>query len=710
MFSDWILIGYAWVTTSIWQWLAVPWLIPAFKTKTATAGWAWGRLISWLTLSLIIWFGAHLGLPINSGVFIWLLILVAAFFSQKKWQLNKLEIVTWLKDRRQLIIWQEVLFLIGFFGLSFIRTFNPEILDLEKFMDAGLMIAYRKSPTLPLQDMWLAGKTFNYYTFGHFMGAFVSQFWSLDISLAYNLLLGLICGLVLMESFAIVVDLATGSANLLPTSKSESSAIGAGLIASLLVGIGGNGQALWYWLKNHSFKSYWYPDATRFIDRTIHEFPSYSFIVSDLHAHVWGIPIILLTLWIIWLWLREMMAINEKADWFSWIFDAAGKFSLGLGVLFGILIMTSTWDFAVYGLVIGLVSVGVLIYRIKDWKIILARLLVAAGMILITAILISSCWWLHFESISQGVKIAYEHSPLWQLAVLWLPHITLSAVGVFVAVLAWKKLLVEKNTSKLLKTSLITRQASLIWIVAISLAAWMLIIIPELIFVKDIYPNHPRANTMFKLTFQAFIMMGLVIGWLAGQLAQFKFQFKNSTNYFWLWFGRWLLAAFIIGVAVYPFFGYRDYYNGLKIRVGLDGTNWLKTQFPDDYAAINWLNNTVKGRPVIVEAVGESYTTFARVSTFTGLPTLLGWRVHEWLWRGGFDIPGKRTDEVKSIYEQPTSEATKTLLAQYLVKYIFIGTKEIEAYPNLDLVGLKTLGQVVFQSGATEIIEVYSIN
>jgi len=705
MFSDWIMIGYAWITTIIWQWLAFPWLFELVKSKSVTAGWAWGRLAAWLVISLIVWFGAHVGLPLNTGAVIWLLVIIGAFFSQKKWQANKQEISNWLKNNRQIIFWHEAVFLVGFFGLCLIRTYNPEILDLEKFMDAGLMIAYGRSPTLPIEDMWLAGKTFNYYTFGHFMGSVASQFWSIDIAIAYNLLLGLICGLVLMETFGLVVDLISASSDKV-TQKSNLPALSGGLVASLLVGIGGNGHLLWYWLKNQTFKSYWYPDATRFVERTIHEFPSYSFIVSDLHAHVWGIPIVLLTLWLIWLWLKQILVADAKSDWTNWLTDSISWLSAIIGTLLGVLIMTSTWDFAIYGLVIAIASLGAVIFRFKNLGFILLRLGLAGMTMLAAAAMASSCWWLHFESISQGVKLAYEHSPLWQLAVLWLPHIIMSLIAVGAALIKWRQLVELKVTQKTSRIAVVNQQATLLWVVAICLAAWTLLILPELIFVKDIYPNHPRANTMFKLTFQGFILMGLAIGWLAGQIGFVTPHLKSQLSYFWLWLGRWLLLAFVAVMAIYPYFGYRDYYNGLKVRVGLDGTNWLKTKSPDDYAGIVWLNNSVAGRPVILEAVGESYTTFARVATFTGLPTVLGWRVHEWLWRGGFEIPGKRTEEVKSIYLEPTSEAAKTLVAQYKIKYIFIGSKEVEAYPELDEVGLKKFGQVVFQSGQVKIIEV----
>ncbi|MEK9171567.1 MAG: hypothetical protein AAB823_02525, partial [Patescibacteria group bacterium] len=102
-------------------------------------------------------------------------------------------------------------------------------------------------------------------------------------------------------------------------------------------------------------------------------------------------------------------------------------------------------------------------------------------------------------------------------------------------------------------------------------------------------------------------------------------------------------------------------------------------------------------------AVGESYTDFARMSAFSGFPTVLGWRVHEWLWRGGFDTPAQRTEEVRKMYESPFDPESIKLLKQYKVRYIVIGDLERKSYKipeNID-----DLGKVVFQSGNSEIIE-----
>jgi uncharacterized membrane protein len=155
---------------------------------------------------------------------------------------------------------------------------------------------------------------------------------------------------------------------------------------------------------------------------------------------------------------------------------------------------------------------------------------------------------------------------------------------------------------------------------------------------------------------------------------------------------------------MYPFYSIKSYYGFQQYR-GLYGLSWLKSSYPDDYAAVSWMAQNIKNQPVVLEAVGESYTDHARVSAFTGLPTVLGWRVHEWLWRGSFDIPGQRSEEVRTMYEQPTSPLAQRLFGQYQVKYVFIGDLEQEAY-QLNEQDLKSLGKVVFESGPTTVVEI----
>jgi YYY domain-containing protein len=226
--------------------------------------------------------------------------------------------------------------------------------------------------------------------------------------------------------------------------------------------------------------------------------------------------------------------------------------------------------------------------------------------------------------------------------------------------------------------------------------SFTLILIPELVYVKDIYPAHYRANTMFKLVYQAFIMLAFVSSFAIVRIV------GVTKNYLFYLISIILLAP----VFSYPYLAVKSYYGDLKIYSGLDGTSYLKNRHPEDYQAIKWIEKNIKGRPVIVEAQGDSYTDYARISANTGLPTILGWTVHEWLWRGTYDIPAPRIDEVKAIYENADRERTIQILKKYNVALIYVGNLEREKYPNLIESKFNTLGEVIFEIGKTKIYKI----
>lgn len=640
----------------------------SFFAKFFDKGYALSKILGILILSYLIWLlGSFKILPFIEPI-IWLvvaLLLIVNFLLLKKLKINFKKI---LKENWRIFLLEEILFLVGLSFWAFIRGFQPDIQGLEKFMDYGFLNSILKSRFFPPADMWLAGETINYYYFGHLMTAVLTKFSGINSALSYNLMIANLFALAFTGGFCL------GANFLYLLKKGVKIAVLGGLLTAFLLTLGGNLHPL-YWFLTHkfSFISYWYPDATRFIvqlfgaaDNTIHEFPIYSFVVADLHGHLLNLPLVLVFISLLFsFYLQKRLKIS---------------FLILSSLLLGVFYMTNAWDLPIYLLFLGLVLLTI---NSQKWGLSLKTFyqsLIWALLSLLLAFLFSLPFHLHFKPIAGGLGLVDFHSPPWMLLVLW--GFPLFATVSFLLFLRKQKL------------------TQIDHFILIPLAvAWFLILIPEIFYLKDIYiHSHQRANTMFKLTYQSFVMFSLVMPYILIRLLIFlKKKFLKAVFLFIFLF----LALFIF---IYPYFAIRSYY-GLKDYRRLDGLAYLQNLYPDDYQAILWLKKYTLNQPVIVEAVGESYTDFARVSANTGLPTILGWRVHEWLWRGSFDEAGKRTEEVKEIYEGDDLGKTQQWLAKYQVKFIFLGNLERQAYPELKEDKFLQLGKIVFSSNQTKIYQ-----
>ena len=158
-----------------------------------------------------------------------------------------------------------------------------------------------------------------------------------------------------------------------------------------------------------------------------------------------------------------------------------------------------------------------------------------------------------------------------------------------------------------------------------------------------------------------------------------------------------LLIMFFL-TALYPFYSFPSYYGGIQKKLSLDGSLWMKKERPSDLEIINFLNKNIKKQPVILEAQGDSYTDYERISSYTGLPTVAGWWVHEWLWRGSPDVVGKRIPEVQSIYESSNIELTMKLIKKYKIQYIIISDLERQKYKNIDLNKFNQIAVKIYES------------
>jgi uncharacterized membrane protein len=158
----------------------------------------------------------------------------------------------------------------------------------------------------------------------------------------------------------------------------------------------------------------------------------------------------------------------------------------------------------------------------------------------------------------------------------------------------------------------------------------------------------------------------------------------------------WVIFAFF--VVIYPYFSIPSYYGLFNRPVELDGSTWLEQFYPEDKEIIDYLNKNAKGQPVILEAQGDSYTDYERISAMTGLPTVAGWWVHEWLWRGSSEVVGKRIPDVIELYQSTDLNKTEQLIKKYQIKYIVVSRLEKQKYSELYEAKFSKVAKLVLRS------------
>ena len=612
-----------------------------------------------------------------------------------------------------LVYAEELLFFAAFLLWTYFAGFHPAAYGTEKFMDYGFMEAMMRSKTLPATDLWYSQGKINYYYGGQYFAVFLTKLSGAKVELTYNLMRTFVAGLAFAMPFSLVHQMVTDRLGKTGSRWKKALPSVTGILAGISVSIAGNMHYVVYGqiipfirkLKGEEVSSYWFPDATRYIgfnpdveDKTIHEFPCYSFVLGDLHAHVVDIMFVLLLLGLLYAWMKKVRTTELSGESMSrrefWKKQLLMPQLLATGALLGMFHWTNYWDFVIYFVVTCGAALFMNIIGQKGkirWALGVTAAQAAEILILATVIILPFTLQFDTSNMVQGIALAQHHSLPYQLLVLWgLPGI--------LTILFVVSLLIEKlrgSEQKSLYHLLTSIRLPDLFAVLMGLCAIGLVLIPELVYVRDIYENgNARANTMFKLTYQAYIMFGMTMIYAIFRLLVIgKNKILKVLAFIGLFLFVWNCGYF--GNSVHSWFG--EVWKPSQYK-GLNATAFLETDFPEDVNGIRWLKENISDAPVVLEANGDSYSEYERVSAMTGLPTIMGWYVHEWLWRGNLSDLNAKIEEIQEIYTSTDETRVKELLEEYNVSYIFVGSCERNKYGadmNNDL--LKSLGEVVFQ-------------
>ena len=259
------------------------------------------------------------------------------------------------------------------------------------------------------------------------------------------------------------------------------------------------------------------------------------------------------------------------------------------------------------------------------------------------------------------------------------------------------------------------------WYFIVFLAVALTLVVEIVVLKGDI----SRMNTTFKFYLQVWILLGIsaavALGWLADRLQQ------------WRGWGAWMWKGFM-GVLVGASFFYVFTATPNKMS-----DRWAQTQSPGlngndymlvaeygippyplkwDYEAIQWLQDNVKGTPVVAEAGSgllnvPLYQWGSRISINTGLPTIIGWDWHQRQQRS--IMPGwvidRRLQDVASLYQTVDKTVAQEVLQRYGVKYVVLGSLERATYAPEGLAKFDQMVadgslKVAYQNEGTTIYEV----
>ncbi|MGC1374589.1 MAG: DUF2298 domain-containing protein [Anaerolineales bacterium] len=229
----------------------------------------------------------------------------------------------------------------------------------------------------------------------------------------------------------------------------------------------------------------------------------------------------------------------------------------------------------------------------------------------------------------------------------------------------------------------------------------LLVLAPEFVFLRDQFGD--RMNTIFKFYYEAWALWSIA--------AAFAIVVMLSELRKW---GAGVLTALVVvlvGIGLlFPILGLPDKTNNFDASfphpnpggepfppsLTLDGAAYLAKYSSDEYAAIQFLEKAAPG--TVAEAVGDSYQdSFALAATYSGKPTVLGWKGHESQWRGGETEKGTREDDIRTLYITHDWAKAQAILNQYGIRYIYIGPQERQTYNVYDDKFAKNLSPIYSQ-------------
>ncbi len=754
-----------WLTIGLIGLAAVPLTRLAFP-GLVDGGYPLARLVGLLVVAWGSWLLGSLRIPFGRGTILGTALLMAVFSAWLVWR-DRQGWARFVRERKREILWTEVLAL-AFFALDLaIRLGNPDLWHPskggEKPMDLSYLTAVLRSTSFPPYDPWFSGGYINYYYYGFVLIAVPIRLLGIQPTIAYNLAIPTVFAVLALAAYSLGYNLLAGRRRD-PAQPAELArrARWAGLATATAIVVLGNlgtvrmlyegfkrmgappgdqpatfvlgvAQAARGAVRYATFQATlpyaldsWYWDPSRAIPPgdgevgAITEFPFFTFLYADLHAHMLSRPIAILSLTWCLSWLasadeRRRLRRGEVLATFL-----VGALALGAlrptnlsdyptyWGLAALAVLAAAWlrhrrlsgpaiQEALLGLV-GLLGLAYLCYlpyhlwygqaygAIRLWDgahTPISAYLVVHGVFLF-AIVAWMFWetreWMASTPLSDLARLRPVFGGMaaaaaaWVLVVLFLVLKGITIAWLALPIAVWAGILALRPGQAVEKRFVLVLTAA---------ATALTLLVEVVVTVGDI----SRMNTVFKFYLQVWEMLSIAAAAAAVWTSEVLPIWRVS------WRRLWIVAmtALVTGAALYPLVAsvakIRDRWSSAAPH-SLDGIAFMPyvTYFDvggpitlsEDLAAIRWLQSEVQGSPVIVEANVPEYRWGSRMTIYTGLPGVLGWNWHQRQQRAlvGDPVVFARSEAINSFFLTPSVDEARAFLERYQVRYIVVGQLE----------------------------------
>ena len=435
-----------WALVEVLGLLCLPLTITVFHNMP-DRGWAFSKAIGIALLAFCVWLPlmSFQVLPF-SQLFIAVVFFILCVFSIVGIVRVRNALVELVRAHIFYIIVCEAIFFGMVFLLGWIRSYGPNIQNFEMFMDEGFLAAIMRSPHFPPNDMWLSGYPINYYYYAHYTIAMLAKLLGQSPSIAFNTGICIFFGLTAVNLFGVtsnIVSWARYQRRSRVSSASEKrlwpsflkrrqtidqsqhqesysdqpdtvlpslrGAIPFGLLTILMGQVLGNLASTQQWWKAHDDlpPEYWF-NTTRIIDKTINEFPAFSFLLSCFHAHVLALAFTIVAIALAFNLFLEYGGDGKGRG--LRVFGSGWRLPFNLGVtalILGGLFTMNGWDFPTY-LTLATICIGLqqwMAYQSRfGFDLVLDVFTVVAALTALSFFLYAP-FYLSFVSPSQGIGI-----------------------------------------------------------------------------------------------------------------------------------------------------------------------------------------------------------------------------------------------------------------------------------------------------------------